>query len=179
VGSDPTIVEPSVVVRVGRILFGLVACPGAACSADSATDDRARRSGHGATDHGSGRATGKTASSGASLVVAFGRLTGDCATDGADRATDHGARRPTHGHADAGSRQGSRTGADCLVAMLIVACVWIDVLIQGSILIARIVVRHQVLLRCPPRRSTRRSAADLRDRSDEGTVSTDIERPVA
>jgi len=89
----------------------LVARAGSTSGTDGATDDGSRRPGDRATNEGACDATTDRARSGASLVVAFGRLTRDCATDGADRATDDGPDGATDGHADGRATQGTGTGA--------------------------------------------------------------------
>ena len=102
------------------LFFGLVARAGATGSTDRATDDRAGRTGDRATDDRTGDAAGQTAGTRAALVVAFGGLTGDRATDGADRAADNRARRATDGHADACAREGTRACAEGFLAALFV-----------------------------------------------------------
>jgi hypothetical protein len=102
------------------LLLQLVTGPGATGRSDGATDDRARRSGHGATEGRAGRAAPQRTGSGTGLIVALGRLSGDRPSDGADAATDHGADRSADDRADGRATKGAGTGAKGLGTTLLV-----------------------------------------------------------
>jgi hypothetical protein len=130
--------------RAGRVVFlglflGLVARAGTAGRTDRATDDRAGRSGDGATGESTG--SGATEGSGActGLVVAFGRFTGDRATDGADRATDDGAGGATDGHADGCAAESTGSGADGFRAAFFILGGRATALVQQVVIVGVIV----------------------------------------
>ena len=127
------------------LFLGLVACPGSTSGTDGATDDGSRRPGDRATDESACNATTNGACSGAGLVVAFGRLTGDRATDSADGATDDRPDGATNGHADGRATKGSGTSPKGFSAALLVLRRRAVVVKDGRVVGMR-VVGHRVVI---------------------------------
>jgi hypothetical protein len=71
------------------------------------------------TDHRARGTAAQRTCAGPGLVVAFGRLTSDRATDGPDSATDDGTRRATDRGSDGCPGQGAPAGTERLGAMLV------------------------------------------------------------
>jgi hypothetical protein len=140
--------------RAGRVVLlglflGLVARAGTAGRTDRTTDDRAGRSGDGATNESAGRAATEGSGACTGLVVAFGRLTGDRATDGADRATDDGTGGATDGHPDGCAAERTGTGANGFRAAFLVLGSRATALIQ-QVIVGVIVGRGRVVVHWGP-----------------------------
>jgi hypothetical protein len=132
------------------LFLGLVARSGTACGTDGATDDRAGRSGDRATDERAGRGATQGTRARTGLVVAFGRLTGDRATDGADRATDDRTGRPTDGHADGCAAESAGTGTHRLGAAFLVFWGCATALVQQVVIVRMIVRGSRVVVHWGP-----------------------------
>ena len=107
-------------IRLFCLFLKLIARAGTGARADGATDNGARRTGHGPTENGPANGTRRTAGTGAGLLIAFGRLAGYGTAGRAHRAADSGADWATNDSADDRAADGASSAADGLAGMLLV-----------------------------------------------------------
>jgi hypothetical protein len=109
---------------VGIGLLGLLLClvtsAGSGAGANGTANDRARRTGHGATDRGTAHGACRAAHPCAGFLVALSSLTGDSAAGRSQGSADSGADGTADRAADDRSAHSTSGAADGLTRVLLV-----------------------------------------------------------